>query len=219
MDENDLKSVKELICIENEHRKVLNIEGKKLLEKLNTLKDKQILKSDNKTLLKKYLSELKVNQDYIIKPLNTSTLNNFAKIHYFYLNISNYGNIFLTLKTCFSGGSYDESDKLKLKLNALNEKLNKDNYEQIRQEKKLLYKEMDKIKPYCIYKDSDLYLGRHEQGILKEVDLYQKQELLNEQEQIKLLTELEDLTKKQLNKKQEVNNIFEPIYKYFRGGF
>jgi hypothetical protein len=90
--------------------------------------------------------------------------------------------------------------KLKLKLNALNDKLNKTNFEEVRKEKHKLFNEIQKIKPYCIYKESSIYLGRHEQGILKEVGLYQKQEMLNEQEQIKLLTELEDITKKQLNK-------------------
>lgn len=217
MNKDNIKNIKELTHIENENRKLLNIESLILIEKLNELKGKQILKNDNKTILKKYINNLKVNQDYKVKPLNTSGTS-FAQIQSFYLNISNYGSIYLTLHTCFNGGSHDKYDKLKLKLNALNDKLNKDNYEQIRQEKKLLYKEIDEIKPYTIYHDSSLYLGQHENGILKEVQQYEKQEMLNENEQIKLLKELEQLKINYDNKQREINIIYEPIYKYFMGG-
>jgi hypothetical protein len=220
MEEDDIKQVKNLIHMENENRKVLNIEMLSLTEKLNKLKDKQILKSDNKTLLKKYIDDLKIKQDYKIKPIreDNKSINN-AKIHYFYLDISVFGSsIYLKLSTCFSGGSYTESDKLKLKLNALKDKLNKNNYEQVKQEKKLLYKEIEKIKPYSITHESNLYLGQHEQGILKEVEPFKKQELLNITQELKLLTELEDLKVLYDNKKKQVNSLFEPIYKYFRGG-
>jgi hypothetical protein len=221
MKEEDIKEVKVLIHMENENRKLLNLESLILLEKLNFLKGKQFLKSDNKTILKKYIDTLKIEQDYKIKPIreqDNKSINN-AKIHYFYLDIFEYGSIYLKLTTCFNGGSHDKHDKLKLKLNALNDKLNKNNYEQIKQEKHELYKEMDKIKPYSITHESSVYLGRHKQGVLKEVEPFKKQEMLNEEEQLKLLNELEDLTKKQLNKKKQVNGIFEPVYKYFRGGF
>lgn len=193
------EEVKQIIEMENELIKVANWEMLSLSEQLKPYLNQKILLADNKHLRKNIT--IKTNSDYNINPLKE---NDNASLNTF-LDISEYGGICLNIRICFRGGNWDLTDKLKL---------------QLRNEKDLIKRnelrhQLYKIKPYCVYKEKNVYLGQHEKGVLKEIEQYKKIDLLDYKTELNKLIKLKRLTEDYKQAKQEVNNCFEQVYKYF----
>jgi len=97
----EIQKIKNTVHYENESRKVLNIEAKRISEILKQFEKEQILKKDG-SLLKKIKDLIKF-QEYKITPITsegTATINLFLECNTY--------SIILNATLCFNGGSYDD---------------------------------------------------------------------------------------------------------------
>ena len=208
------QEINDLVHMENELIKLSNFDTIKTQEVLKKHLNQKILKNDN-TIMKKYNNIINFNTPVKITPLNNKHIKiNNALIQWEYIKFEDYGFINLELSICFSGGSYDKIEELRLNQRKLRQQLDKATKpELILKELKALRTEIYNKKPYCNYVRKSVYLGKHENGIITEVQDYKKLDLINAEEETKQYEKVIKLKEQYNEEYSKLNNIIKDVIK------
>ena len=199
----DKKTINEIIHIENEFNKYANVELKRAKEHFKSLEQHQIYKKDG-TLLKYVEDGYTPNKNLKVLPLKKG--DNVSTQIFLSANYKTSFNLFI--KLCFSGGSYEEHDKARDEWRKATQETPSDNksLSQYRQKTFKLYKHMNDIKPYTIYKEEYLTIGDLENGTLKSVSEFKAEPLLNADEQFNQYKKVLRLKNDFLNEKDKLTH-------------